>query len=1775
MVTDSFSTQPAGLISFDQIKAVMNAHEPSWPLSQVPDEPPDIQEMEERINSIWYEIDNNLVAEADRQGKVDELAVLQAKLQPLVADYERTCRGLRVAYTQELKMKANSLINNLYNVFENSGLFIDGDMIVDASAVDLTTDSPDADPDTPRRSRMKLKRGGALLTPNRNGVFEPETRKRKRAPNPHIAQKRPRVEGTRNSIHFNAVYQNKRAARKHIIIRVPEDIARPGKFFILRCEQHDLHFDDSPLQAGLAHLVEKHKHQDASFDAVVENFGYEVIGCDDEKLTLNNKIAKEAFEKGDNRARDSIRVRSSPSPERPTKGANREARKGKSTRSRRKRGDTINPSDLIPGNVYIIYWAASKQWFAGMLLPLQDLESVGIDETVEKMGLLNNIPPCYQYDSSSQSFSWAEGYEDGGPNSLEQHFAFMFFEGVAFPDESHVAWIPIDDIQKWDENQAMMIEHSEQAFEYLKKQKSNQQPKRLGSDDEIPDSTDDNSTSDLAAQSPVAESSTDLQPPQDTETATPNTAQEADTTEQAEEVPKDTEMEPEKAVQTNEQPDVTEDEDVVMDSQENITESVPQRPSEDGADIIMETPEDTTEKPSPQDSPKSDGGDQEMILDTQEDPAENVSPPKQPEEANAEREKPALPQELGADRLSSAQNVSSPKLPEQTNAESENSDSPSEQGGDRLSSADLQNLLDEGVDLEFHLSQSEQREIVDSPTPSIAPETTSLAQAAHNFVNETREHSQPLQNPVARETSQPLQNPVATESGPSKPNSIVTESSRDETPQPRLSYADMGRAASFSESSSGDMVDLRPQIQPASKRARSGTPSLNLRASRSRMSSASQSPVASRPPMSPPATIPLSSTAAPASVSIQSSVTLRPLAPSQPSVPRSPILQRPLVASQQPVSSLPSDRSRVSTTPQASGASQSSILPRRPALLSQTVATSHPLSSSQSSPAQSPTSSRPPLSSQPSVLSSQPVATSRPPLLAPRPALDPELHSSTAQVATPHGPAVSNSEQPNNIRPTSQTSQVLAPPRPPSVETTPPVTAQPRSKVLRHPHAVEAKEPSMSPVKSPQHSKETHAANLKTSAKSSVAIILLNGGSVGQARPKSTAPGQNAADQSLPQRPAVHQRHSEPVPISPRPPVTTAYKPASPAPRRPLPQGRPSPRLPTSPAKSLGAPQAIASQPRVSSSSQPASTVQQTLAAQPSPRLPSMDTPQSRPIAEKTPATQPRPAQQLPSHQPPVRNASRPASPTPRPSPRLPPMEIPRSTSLSQRQFVPHTLVSQSKSPSPVPVPRPRSVPRESSATQAPEHRPSPRMPAMEVPRSASPSQGHYLPHTMLAQKQAALSNLPGSAIQGDSKSQPMTSPRQPATECQQSRSAFQGQAASPLMPSPRQAAMSISRPGSASRGPVASQQMQSPRPTPLEVPRSSTAYQGHPAQYPVPSPRGPYAVPVAPPLGSPHQSVRHLLSQGHGIYVQRSLPQQHWAPTGALSPRLPSMETKLPPMRLPDISHPRAGSHTTPNEMVSPRQSTMGSPPMHHTTYQQHAPQFMQSPRQSAAEIHRPHTAVNMRPLPSAMSPMLGYAEPPRPNSSYAQNVPFNAPLPTMIPAHSNPNYQSSAPSAHRYAQPNPPQGHSRRRSESAALHQTQQYALGGSPQIANSTPRSHQPHELDPNMRCYLAPFFPELSPNIRRAIQKKVGKNQQDFFPGDFLNSENRYKCPFCVTATQEPREFIDHLKMGCEFLEEVYREDRDEKVKEVNKASRGKQTKRKSQAPQANKNARVRC
>ncbi|RGP80097.1 hypothetical protein FLONG3_1868 [Fusarium longipes] len=390
-----------------------------------------------------------------------------------------------------------------------------------SSAADLSTQTLSH---TQSRLPRRYKQGGATFTANRHGVFE-------------------------------------RAVKKHIIVRRPTDISQPGKFYIIRCDQHDTSFDDNPLQSALKHLRAKHGLTDAHHDTVIEHLGVEVIGCGDQDLEQNNAIAIKAFNDGTNAlGKDSIRARDdsiSSQPltsdddetKRPTARRMHSRKPKRSYRPRHQPSHQDTPLELIPGNVYVIWWFETKQWFAGLLIPPQNLESVGIYDSFEDMEIFKTIPSCYQYDSSSKSLSWANGYEEGGPRSSERYYPFIFFEGFQFPDSCHKAWVKLDEIQNWEEEKASIIEHSDQVIEFLRgqKEKEEQEIKRLGNDDEISDFIDggessqrsghrnfdsnhhqDSDNDEIEHYSPLEESSENKQPTPEPSIATPDTINEQD-----------------------------------------------------------------------------------------------------------------------------------------------------------------------------------------------------------------------------------------------------------------------------------------------------------------------------------------------------------------------------------------------------------------------------------------------------------------------------------------------------------------------------------------------------------------------------------------------------------------------------------------------------------------------------------------------------------------------------------------------------------------------------------------------------------------------------------------------------------------------------------------------------------------------------------------------------------------------------------------------------------------------------------------------------------------------------------------------------------------------------------------------------------------------------------------------------------------------------------------------------------------------------------------------
>ncbi|KAJ4006456.1 hypothetical protein NW766_010545 [Fusarium irregulare] len=368
-------------------------------------------------------------------------------------------------------------------------------------AVNLNADTDEAASSISGQKRnsslgRRYKTNFTTFTANRHGIFE--ARKRKGSHTVAHSSKRARVEDTRKSVHYDAVYQNNRAAKKHIIVRSPTDISKqPGEYHIIRCDTHNISFDRDPVHNAAKHLRAQHDIAEADHDTVIEHFGIKVIGCDDEKLEQNNTATQEALKKGQNGADDCIIVREDLPPldspqttkfKKLSLPAQRIKRR-KATRSQLRKGkqeDYDYELELVPGKVYAIYWNETKSWFPALLLPLHDLASIGIHESFLKMGFVRPTPLCYEYDSSSQKFTWTDGYQDEGPRCLDRHYPFILFEEEEkkFPEECQKAWIPLYDIMPWNEDEARRINHSERALEYLREKAAEDQR-------EIPDSIDE------------------------------------------------------------------------------------------------------------------------------------------------------------------------------------------------------------------------------------------------------------------------------------------------------------------------------------------------------------------------------------------------------------------------------------------------------------------------------------------------------------------------------------------------------------------------------------------------------------------------------------------------------------------------------------------------------------------------------------------------------------------------------------------------------------------------------------------------------------------------------------------------------------------------------------------------------------------------------------------------------------------------------------------------------------------------------------------------------------------------------------------------------------------------------------------------------------------------------------------------------------------------------------------------------------------------------------
>lgn len=228
---------------------------------------------------------------------------------------------------------------------------------------------------------------------------------------------------------FDEVYKKGRAETKHIIVEHPKGA---GQWYIIRCQDCPRDFKDKPLVTAGSHLSsDVHGNQPRDAAKVVENFGITVLDCNERRMEKNNAVARQAFRKQNK------------GPRPPDDTAAKDSKHG-----RRGAAGIVSPT---PGQIYLGYWGKAKKSWPVLLLPNANLEDVGVPDTLEGLGLLEKLPPCYRYNTTTKTLEWKEGFEYGGEKVAQRWFPVMFFEdGLKFPSKSAVGWLPAHDLEVLD-----------------------------------------------------------------------------------------------------------------------------------------------------------------------------------------------------------------------------------------------------------------------------------------------------------------------------------------------------------------------------------------------------------------------------------------------------------------------------------------------------------------------------------------------------------------------------------------------------------------------------------------------------------------------------------------------------------------------------------------------------------------------------------------------------------------------------------------------------------------------------------------------------------------------------------------------------------------------------------------------------------------------------------------------------------------------------------------------------------------------------------------------------------------------------------------------------------------------------------------------------------------------------------------------------------------------------------------------------------------------------
>ncbi|KAL2149235.1 hypothetical protein VTH82DRAFT_8583 [Thermothelomyces myriococcoides] len=252
------------------------------------------------------------------------------------------------------------------------------------------------------------------------------------------------------SVSFEEVYGSpeKPAPYKHIIVQYPPTV---GYFYILKCDEHGVHFGEHPLRGAAKHLASaQHGYMSKAHATAIETLGYRVRGCTREMADKNNREVLRAFKDGSYKAFNANNL-----------SQTKRAELGYppvdplvSQKPVQHRKQTAAITEPQPCRFYVT--SGGDLRYPVLILPWGDISEAGLVGTLADTGIFREftddgrplgvpkLPKCYVYREVDDHIvgikGWAKGYESGGPLERKREFPVLCAENADYRMWS-VGWV--------------------------------------------------------------------------------------------------------------------------------------------------------------------------------------------------------------------------------------------------------------------------------------------------------------------------------------------------------------------------------------------------------------------------------------------------------------------------------------------------------------------------------------------------------------------------------------------------------------------------------------------------------------------------------------------------------------------------------------------------------------------------------------------------------------------------------------------------------------------------------------------------------------------------------------------------------------------------------------------------------------------------------------------------------------------------------------------------------------------------------------------------------------------------------------------------------------------------------------------------------------------------------------------------------------------------------------------------------------------------------------